>query len=178
MAQTVKNLPSMQETWVRSLGWEDPPEKEMELTPAFVSGKSHGQRSLGDDYPRSHKGSDPTERLTLTSLSILCLQCLFLKAPAVFSASFLQMYWGSIFSRMPPWDCHAEFDSSFLLFFLLFLASLSLTTLHFNDWINPLPFPLKGEILQVLAYSFHVYMLNTEWRRVWHQADGLCTFTD
>ena len=25
----VKNLPSMQETWVRSLGWEDPLEKRM-----------------------------------------------------------------------------------------------------------------------------------------------------
>ena len=23
MAQTVKNLPAMQETWVHSLGWED-----------------------------------------------------------------------------------------------------------------------------------------------------------
>ena len=29
MAQTVKRLPTMQETWVRSLGWEDPLEKEM-----------------------------------------------------------------------------------------------------------------------------------------------------
>ena len=29
MAQTVKNLPAMQETQVRSLGWEDPLEKEM-----------------------------------------------------------------------------------------------------------------------------------------------------
>ena len=29
MAQTVKSLPTMQETWVRSLGWEDPLEKEM-----------------------------------------------------------------------------------------------------------------------------------------------------
>ena len=29
MAQTVKNLPAMQETWVRSLGQEDPPEKGM-----------------------------------------------------------------------------------------------------------------------------------------------------
>ena len=27
VAQTVKNLPAMQETWVRSLGWEDPLEK-------------------------------------------------------------------------------------------------------------------------------------------------------
>ena len=28
VAQMVKNLPTMQETWVRSLGWEDPVEKE------------------------------------------------------------------------------------------------------------------------------------------------------
>ena len=28
-AQMVKRLPTMQETWVRSLGWEDPLEKEM-----------------------------------------------------------------------------------------------------------------------------------------------------
>ena len=27
MAQLVKNLPAMQETWVRPLGWEDPLEK-------------------------------------------------------------------------------------------------------------------------------------------------------
>ena len=27
VAQLVKNLPAMQETWVRSLGWEDPLEK-------------------------------------------------------------------------------------------------------------------------------------------------------
>ena len=29
MAQTGKRLPAMQETWVPSLGWEDPLEKEM-----------------------------------------------------------------------------------------------------------------------------------------------------
>ena len=29
MAQTVKPLPAMRETWVQSLGWEDPLEKEM-----------------------------------------------------------------------------------------------------------------------------------------------------
>ena len=31
----VKNLPAMQETWVQSLGWEDPLEKEM-ATHSFV----------------------------------------------------------------------------------------------------------------------------------------------
>ena len=29
VAQTINNLPAMQETWVQSLGWEDPLEKEM-----------------------------------------------------------------------------------------------------------------------------------------------------
>ena len=29
MAQMVKNLPAMQETWVWSLGWEDSLEREM-----------------------------------------------------------------------------------------------------------------------------------------------------
>ena len=29
VAQLVKNLPAMQDTWVRFVGWEDPLEKEM-----------------------------------------------------------------------------------------------------------------------------------------------------
>ena len=29
LAQMVRNLPAMQETWVQSLGWEDPLEKGM-----------------------------------------------------------------------------------------------------------------------------------------------------
>ena len=29
VAQMVKNLPAMQETWIRSLGWEDPLEEGM-----------------------------------------------------------------------------------------------------------------------------------------------------
>ena len=44
VAQLVKNLPAMQETWFQSLGQEDPLEKEM-ATPVFLPGKSHGQRS-------------------------------------------------------------------------------------------------------------------------------------
>ena len=46
MAQTVKNLPAMWETQVRSLGQDDPLEKEMATHSIFLPGKSHGQRSL------------------------------------------------------------------------------------------------------------------------------------
>ena len=36
MAQMVKNLPAMQETWVQSLGWEDPLEKGMTTHSMFL----------------------------------------------------------------------------------------------------------------------------------------------
>ena len=42
----VKNPSAKQETGIRFLGQEDPREKEMQLTPVFLPGKSHGQRSL------------------------------------------------------------------------------------------------------------------------------------
>ena len=46
VAQTIKHLSAMQETRVRSLGWEDALEKEMAATPVFLPGESHGRRSL------------------------------------------------------------------------------------------------------------------------------------
>ena len=53
----------MQETWVRSLGLEDPLEKEMEPAAVFLPGKSHGQRSLAGYSPWSHQESDTTDEL-------------------------------------------------------------------------------------------------------------------
>ena len=38
MAQTVKNLPAMQETWVQSLDWEDPLEKDMATQFSVLAG--------------------------------------------------------------------------------------------------------------------------------------------
>ena len=37
VAQTVKNPPVMRETWVWSLGWEDPLEKEMATQPSILA---------------------------------------------------------------------------------------------------------------------------------------------
>ena len=37
MAQRLKRLPAMQETWVRSLDQEDPPEKEMAMHSSILS---------------------------------------------------------------------------------------------------------------------------------------------
>ena len=54
----VKNLPVMQETWVRFLGWEDPLEKEWLSTLVFLPGEFYGQRSLEGYSPWGHKESD------------------------------------------------------------------------------------------------------------------------
>ena len=45
----------MQETWVQTLGWEDPLEKEMTPAPVFLPGEFHGQRSLVDSSPWGHE---------------------------------------------------------------------------------------------------------------------------
>ena len=64
VAQLVKNLPAVQETWVRSLGWEGSLEKEWQPTPVSLPGKSHGQRSLVGCSPWGRKEADTTEHLT------------------------------------------------------------------------------------------------------------------
>ena len=65
MAQLVKNQPAMWETWVRSLGWEDPLEKGKAITLVFWPGEFHGLCS-----PRGRKELDTTERLSLTRSNI------------------------------------------------------------------------------------------------------------
>ena len=62
MAQLVKNLPAMRETWVRSLGWEDPLEKEKATSSLVLSwpGEFHGLYS-----PWGRKELDMTEQLSL-----------------------------------------------------------------------------------------------------------------
>ena len=46
VAQTVKRLPTMQETRVQSLGREDLLEQEWQLTPVFLPRISHGRRNV------------------------------------------------------------------------------------------------------------------------------------
>ena len=58
VTQTVKCLPAMQETWVRSLGWKDPLEKEMATHSSSLAWKipwteeSGGLQSMGSQRVR------------------------------------------------------------------------------------------------------------------------------
>ena len=54
MAQLVKNLPAMQETWVQSLDWEDPLEKGKAIQSSILAWgipwtKSMGSQRVGHD---------------------------------------------------------------------------------------------------------------------------------
>ena len=68
----------MWETWVRSLGRENPLEKGMTTHFSILVGEFHGQRSLAGYSPWGHKELDTTEPLTLfvqrvlRILSIIC----------------------------------------------------------------------------------------------------------
>ena len=57
----VKNLPAMQETWVRFLVWEDPLEKGMATHSSILAWENHGERSLVGYSPWITEELDETE---------------------------------------------------------------------------------------------------------------------
>ena len=72
----MKRLPTIRETWVRSLGGEDPLEKEMATHSNILAGKSYGRRILVGYSLWGRKESDTTETshtkiLTVTPHSML-----------------------------------------------------------------------------------------------------------
>ena len=67
MAQRLKHLPAMQETWVQSLVGKIPWRRKWQPAPVFLPGESHGWRSLVGYSPRGCKELDTAERLHFTS---------------------------------------------------------------------------------------------------------------
>ena len=77
VAQTVKNLPAMQETWVRSLGQENTLENRMATHSSILVWRieSHGERSLAGYSPRGYRvGHDwATDTFTLVKQHLYLL---------------------------------------------------------------------------------------------------------
>ena len=61
VVQTVKRLPTMWETWVRSLGQEDPLEKEMTTHSSTLVWEIPWTEERGRLHPWGRKESDMTE---------------------------------------------------------------------------------------------------------------------
>ena len=65
MAQRLKRLPAMRETWVLSLGQEDPLEKEMATHSSILTWRIPWTEELGGLQSTGRKESDATEGLHL-----------------------------------------------------------------------------------------------------------------
>ena len=63
MVQRLKHLPAMWETWVRSLGREDPLEKEMATHSSILAWRILWMEELDGLQSMGRKESDTTERL-------------------------------------------------------------------------------------------------------------------
>ena len=64
VAQLVKNLPAVRDTWVRSLAWEDPLEKGMATHSSTLSWRIPGTEDPGGLQSWGHKESVMNERLS------------------------------------------------------------------------------------------------------------------
>ena len=77
MARRLKRLPAMWETWVRSLGWEDPLEKEMATHSRILAWRIPWMEELGGLQSTGHKESDTTERLHFRLLVLVSFTYFF-----------------------------------------------------------------------------------------------------
>ena len=64
VGQMAKNLPAMQETWVQSLGQEDPWRRAWQPTPVLLPGEFYGQRRLAGYSSWGYKKLNMSEQLT------------------------------------------------------------------------------------------------------------------
>ena len=72
IAQLVKNLPAMQETWVQFLGCEDPLEKEMAIHSNILAWKIPWTEEPGGLQSMGSQESDTTERLHFIPSMLIC----------------------------------------------------------------------------------------------------------
>ena len=99
VAQLVKNLPSMRETWVQSQGWEDPLEKEMVACSSF----------LGRNIPWMEEASSLQSMWSqrvgqdwATSLSLLFFSQLFVRPhQKTILPFYISFSWGWCWSLLP-----------------------------------------------------------------------------
>ena len=141
VAQLVKNLPSMQETWVWFLCQEDPLEEEMAThSSIFCLENPHGQRSLAGYSPWGHKEPDTTEwHSTHTNIHTHCILNIFFSGNihsmakhviAFPKSNFICLTLGRIFPGL--WHMFVSLWYYYLLIFLLllFLVSIAFLTLE------------------------------------------------
>ena len=136
MAQSVKNLPAMQETWVWSLRWEDSLEEGM----ATHSSILHGQRSLGGYSLWGLKESDMTNHSHRVDGLNICFSQFWKMEIWDHAARMIEFWW-----ETTSWlkDSHlltvSSHDWEVISLASLLLRALTPFIRALSSWTNHLP---------------------------------------
>ena len=135
VAQTVKHLSTMRETWVRSLGWEDPLEKEMAIHSRTIAWKIPWTEEPGR---LQSMGSQRVRHNWVTSL-IHSLTGASLVAQLVKNLPAMQETWAQSLGWEDPLEKGKATHSSILAW------RIPWTTVHWSqrvgqDWVTSLSF--------------------------------------
>ena len=123
VAQTVKKLPVMWETWAQSLGSEDCLRRDWLPILVFLPGESHGARSLVGYSPRGPRELDTTERLSLFTFTLKENSILIPLSQRI------QRHWNQVRS-------HSWLTCTFLV---AQTHCLQCSRLGFNPWVRKIP---------------------------------------
>ena len=145
MAQLVKNLPAMWETWVRSLDWDDPLEKGRLPTPVFWPREFHGlyspwgRRVRHDWATFSVWLTDGEHHLWVDFASIIFSGCWSRKLLSTFLKS--GKHWSNsqskiTMSEIKIWskvygDKHIAFEIIHIVYFEILKVTLQLETIFY-----------------------------------------------
>ena len=102
VAQRLKRLPPMLETQVRSLGREDPLEKEMVTHSSILAWRIPWTEKPGRLQPTGSQKSDMTERLHLSFL-IIIIFFFFLLYNIVLVLPYINMHPPRVYMCSPSW---------------------------------------------------------------------------
>ena len=131
VAQTVKSLPAIQETWVWSLGWKDPLEKEMSIYSSILAWRIPWTEEPGRLW--GCKESDMTEQLIL---SLFTWQRSYFILPLRNSISAPIVVLSAQLSGAPTWLFYSnkipEPDSPPFSFYLSLFSSAEHTRIALN----------------------------------------------
>ena len=160
MAQTVKKLPTIQETWVQSLGQQDPPEKGMAIHSSILACRilwteeSDGIQSMGSDEVDNDW---VLNTMYSTVFIIVFVWLIFSKITCL----FLWLHGWSLF--LSP-SCNISFDLECSLGPVFFLIKTS------PCWPHPVLWPSLLDKMTVAAAANHPPSLALTWRLFYTQS--------
>ena len=163
MAQTVKNLPAMWETWVRSLGQEDPLEKGMATHSSILVWRIPWIEGILPGASESQTWSGMTEQLTRSLFTFFytpTTQCVKRKKAFFLSELFLFMellLQSVIESESPMFEFWLSYLTSFSSLFILASTSKKIMLPCSCSWVESIPFsPLSVMLsVNVFVYAHH-----------------------